>query len=373
MTGSILTVAGHLGTVGGSEVAQLRIFKGLAQEGWDVHLLYVGTGDRWSEWDSLAATMTRIRATLPSPSSPVASTIGTLGSVMAGVKTHPSLIYVHSAGDTPLAQALAMVTRRPVVAHLHLPPPVRQPGWLNASLRRSDAVIAPSSDAAARWIGASGIDPAVLSVIPTGVDLDAFVPLDGRTRVSIREGIGVDPDDRMILYAGRMEWNKGAHVLLDAVGHLDTPVHVVLCGPSDDAGYHASLQWLLGQGKGTMLGPRSDVASLMAAADLVVLPSMVPETQGLVVSEAMACGTPVVACNVGGVAASMRGFPDQLVPPNDPVRMAETIGQYVDWRADRPDLGRRSRAWVATNLPLRATIEAIDEVLARVERIGEAG
>ena len=64
----VLTVADHLGSVGGTESAQLEIFRGLARRGWEVHLLYVSRGDYWPQWDALAATTTKIGASLPSRS-----------------------------------------------------------------------------------------------------------------------------------------------------------------------------------------------------------------------------------------------------------------------------------------------------------------
>jgi glycosyltransferase involved in cell wall biosynthesis len=205
-----------------------------------------------------------------------------------------------------------------------------------------------------------------MTVVPTGVDLDRYSPLADDDRAAVRRGIGLGDDERMVLYAGRMEWNKGAHVLIDAVRRIPGPVHVVLSGRSDDADYLGSLEQSAQEPRVTILGPRTDVPALMAAADLLVLPSNVPETQGLVLAEAMACGTPVVAFDVGGVAESLRGFPKQLVPPNDLPALAATVERYVDWRSSDPELGRRSRAWVVEHLPLGRSIERVDEVLTRL-------
>jgi glycosyltransferase involved in cell wall biosynthesis len=113
----------------------------------------------------------------------------------------------------------------------------------------------------------------------------------------------------------------------------------------------------------SFLGPRSDVPALMAAADISVLPSIFLETQGLVISESMACETPVVASEIGGLGATMRGFPEQLVPAGDPVRLAQAIKKYVTWRYTDPDLGPRSRAWVLEHMRFSQTIGAVDEVI----------
>ena len=147
----VLTIANHLGSVGGTESAQLAIFRNLAERGWAVDLLYVSQGDYWSEWQALATTTTQIRASTPIRSSPAASIVGTISGAISGTRASPSVVYVHNPGDVPIGLAIGAAARARVVAHLHLPPPFRQPPWLNAMIRRTGAVIMPSSDTADRW------------------------------------------------------------------------------------------------------------------------------------------------------------------------------------------------------------------------------
>ncbi len=368
----LVTVAGHLGSVGGTEAAQLAIFTELAGRGWEIHLLYASRGDYWARWEELATTTTQIRASLPSPSAPVASTLGTIHGALAGIRARPQAVYVHNAGDVPLALSVATATRSAVVAHLHLPPPSRQPGWLDRLLRHVGAVITPSPDTAARWIEGAALDPTRVRVVPLGIDVDRFVPLGPAERGEVRSAIGVDEDETMILYVGRVERIKGAHFLLEAVETLADPVHVVVCGAANDQAYLDELAAM--DGRTTFLGRRSDVPALMAAADLVAMPSNWLETQGLVIGEAMACGTPVVASDVGGLSATLRGFPHQLVPPADPGRLAAAIDRFGHWRRTEPDLGARSRRWVVEHLSLDASIDAIEAVLEGSEpRVAPAG
>ena len=366
--GRVLTLAHHLGSVGGTESAQLAIFEGLARRGWAVHLVYVSAGDYFGRWRALAETLTRVRATLPARGAPVASTLGTLHTALAGLRPRPEVVYVHNAGDVPVALAVAAATRAPLVTHLHLPPPTRQPGWLNALLGRSAAVLAPSQDTAGRWVDVAHLDRARLSVVPLGIDVERFSPLDDDERRRVRAGIGVGAGEPMILYAGRLERIKGAHFLLEAQGRLAQPAHVVFCGAARDPAYLGELHAAAAGRPVSFLGRRADVAELMAAADLVVAPSNWLETQGLVISEAMACGTPVVASDVGGFGATMRGFPDQLVPPADPAALAEALGRYLPWRRTDPGLGGRSRAWVVEHLSAEHSLEAIDGVLTAARR-----
>jgi glycosyltransferase involved in cell wall biosynthesis len=360
----ILTFANHIGPVGGSEIAQLNISRGLVARGWEIHLLYISSGEFWSEWQALAATTTRIGASLPARSSPVASTFGVLRAGVAGIRRWPSVIYVHNAGDVPIGLGVAKVAGASVVAHLHLPPASRQPNWLNALIRRTEVVIAPSSDTAGRWVTAAKLVPDRISVIPTGVDIDRFAPLVTDQRAAVRVEIGVGIDEPMVLYAGRLTPEKGAHYLIEAVRRL--PVHVVLCGLASDKAYLARLRKEAIASNATFLGLRSDVASLMGAADLVVVPSNWPEPQGLVISEALACGTPVIAFNAGGIADSMKGFPGQLVAPGDPWQLAKVIERYFDWRSSEPELGERSRRWAVEHMSLDASTAMVDKILTRV-------
>jgi glycosyltransferase involved in cell wall biosynthesis len=195
------------------------------------------------------------------------------------------------------------------------------------------------------------------------VDTDRFVPLGAEDRRAVKAGIGLGEEELMILFVGRLERGKGPHLLIDSVRRLPMPTHVVLCGSPESSDYVAELRALANGAPVSFLGHRTDVPNLMGAADLLVVPSTLFETQGLVVSEAMACGIPVVASAIGGLAESMRGFPEQLVTPADPAALGIAIESCVDWRRDKPDLGARSRAWSMENMSLSRTIESVDRVL----------
>ena len=254
-----------------------------------------------------------------------------------------------------------------MVVHIHVPPPSRQPGWLNALIARTDAVITPAADTATRWAAVARLSPSRLSVVPTGVDLSRYTPIDDGARAEVRAGIGVERDERMVLFVGRLEAIKGPALLVDAMSRLHSPAHLVLCGGDGrDVAYVAALHQAAAGARVTFLGRRSDVAALMGAADLVVLPSNVAEPQPLVIAEALACGTPVVASDIGGIGESLAGFVDQLVAPGDVERLAAAVAATVGWRTDQPDLGARSRQWASEHLSLEGGIDAVDRLLLEV-------
>jgi glycosyltransferase involved in cell wall biosynthesis len=366
----LLTVADRLAASGGAEIAQLRVVEGLALDGWDVELLYVSRGDLWTRWEELATSTTVIGASSPDPAAPLRSTLATAATGLRILRSDAQVLYLHNPVDLAIALGAGRLRRTPVVIHLHLPPPSRQPMWLNRLIARADAVVTPSDDAAQRWTTVAGLSPDRVWVIPTGVDPDRFAPLDADARDTERRAIGVDPTRPVVLYAGRIDRGKGLTVLLDALRIVGDRVQLVLCGSATDAPFLDELHRASEDLGVTWLDRRIDVAPLMAAADLLVLPSTVPETQGMVVSEAMSCGTPAVASSVGGIRVALAGFTDHLVPPGDATALAEAIDRLVEWRQHTPDLGSESRRWVEDHFTLDRTSAAVSRLLDDVGRKG---
>ena len=179
-----------------------------------------------------------------------------------------------------------------------------------------DRIVAstPAEEAQLQWL--YGVDLNKVVTIPPGVDLKRFRPISLR---EARHRVGVPSDDRMILYVGRIEPLKGIDTLIRAIAILragcpdDAPcLHLAIIGgnPNDPLQENAEMERLkqmridLGiEDVVTFLGAR-DQNSLnyyYSAAEVVVMPSHY-ESFGMVALEAMACGTPVIASEVGGLA-----------------------------------------------------------------------
>lgn len=359
----VVTIADDLHAAGGAEVAQLRVMEGLAGVGWQVELLFVARGDLWPRWDALSVASREIRGSQLRRDAPLRSLRSAVEAFGALVRSGADVVYVHSPGHLPVALAAARVRRLPVVLHLHLPPPNRQPSWLNRLIRDTDAVIVPSPDAAARWTREAGVRADRMSVIPTGLETDQFAPLDDDARASLRRSLGLDPAVPVVLYAGRMDHTKGVTVLVDAVRRMGDRANLVVCGSGTDPAYADALRHEAAGMDVVWLERRVDVAPLMAAADLVVLPSLVPETQGLVLIEAMACGTVAIASAVGGIPYVLADFPERLVPPGDADALAGAMGRLIHWRRERPALGADARRWATERFALADTVSQVATVL----------
>jgi glycosyltransferase involved in cell wall biosynthesis len=362
----LLTVASDLSAIGGTEIAQLRIIEGLATLGWSVEVQYVARGDLWPRWNMTASSTRIVRASGFQRSAPLRSSRGAVESLVDTIRSRADVVYVHNPGDLPPALLATRVKPKPVVVHLHLPPPFRQPKWLNSLIRKADAVITPSADTATRWADVAGLSQDRVTVIPTGIDTGSFAPIGDAERDEQRRALGIDPDVPMILFAGRVDRTKGLAHLFTALEHMEESANLVVCGAGSDSEF---VEWLHQESRGrtiTWLDRRLDVTSLLATADVVVLPSLVFETQGMVLIEAMSCGTPAVASAIGGLPETMTAFPDHLVPPGDALALAATLDRLVGWRRHSPALGDDSRRWVVDHLSLDRTVGSVSALLAEV-------
>jgi len=175
------------------------------------------------------------------------------------------------------------------------------------------------------------INPRKVRVIPPGVDTSHFYPIRAE---EARQYIGLAPDSRMILFVGRIEPLKGVSTLIHAVAclqlkNLKEPVHLAVIGGDPETaqneinGEMIRLQKLCDEltvGKMVVfLGKRGQdtLPYYYSAAEVVVMPSHY-ESFGMVALEAMACGTPVIASQVGGLAFLVQdGVTGFTVPAED--------------------------------------------------------
>ena len=187
------------------------------------------------------------------------------------------------------------------------------------------------------WLYAADMEK--VRVIPPGVDLERFSPID---KATAKAKVGIEAGHRNILFAGRIEPLKGIDTLLCAMSLIQehSPeavqnVSVAIVGGdpwSDDPGQEmARLQELRGSlgvtDIVTFLGAKDQdvLPDYYAAAEMVVMPSHY-ESFGLVALEAMAMGVPVIASEVGGLAFLVKdGVNGFLVPSRDPEALAERI------------------------------------------------
>jgi len=198
-------------------------------------------------------------------------------------------------------------------------------------------------------------------IIPGAVDTSRFHPPSVEERKAARTRIGAwlnDPSQRhIVLFVGRVVPEKGVDVLIAACEEIfdaDPQSSLLIVGPFGTnpsgkafiARCQADIRTYALQGRVAMPGALSaeDVLAAYQAADVLVCPSSWPEPASVVVSEAMACGLPVVASRVGGLHERIdEGVTGLLVPPNDSGALAKEVLRVLKDPALAGELAREAR------------------------------
>lgn len=184
--------------------------------------------------------------------------------------------------------------------------------------------------------------------VRNGCDTSVF-RLTGRA--AARAALGLDADSEVVIFVGWIAPTKGLRELIDAVMRLGVshPRLQLFCigegalqpeleGRAMDAGLGRSIRFLGWRGS-------LEVASWLAAADVFCLPSYAEGCPNSVI-EALACGRPVVATNVGGIPELVDSESGILVPPQDSETLAEALHQALSRQWDEPLISQRSqRGW----------------------------
>jgi glycosyltransferase involved in cell wall biosynthesis len=199
------------------------------------------------------------------------------------------------------------------------------------TFRHAHAPVAVSRAAADRLAALAGLPRSRIRVIPNGIDLDAFRGIDGTAaRLELAGTVPIQPDARLILVPAVLRGGKGHEHLVEAVRILTRrlPVQLLVAGSGEREPALRRQAQDLGTGV-LFLGHRDDVPRLMAASDLVVLPSLF-EAFPTALMEAAAAGRPAVATRVGGVPEIVaEGRTGMLVAPGDPVALADAIAAIL--------------------------------------------
>lgn len=199
-------------------------------------------------------------------------------------------------------------------------------------------------------------DASKLVVIPPGVNVSRFYPIPSD---EAKMYIGLKPDDRMILFVGRIEPLKGVDTLLEAMSCLQKKesraVHLAIIGGDPAASPEEmntemarlmSMCEALGLDQSVVfLGVRDQdkLPYYYSAAEVVVMPSHY-ESFGMVALEAMACGTPVIASEVGGLGYLVRdGETGFTIPAEEP----ETLCEKLSWLLNDAELHQKMSAQAA--------------------------
>jgi glycosyltransferase involved in cell wall biosynthesis len=213
---------------------------------------------------------------------------------------------------------------------------------------RHAALVCPVSRHLQEAIEATGIE-ASFRIVPNTVDTEVFRP-------------GPPSGGARIAYAAVLRPGKGLEELVRALRAVDAPWSLEVAGDGPARRGAERLAEELGIGERIHFHGALDrpaLAELLRGCDLFALPSEA-ETQGVVLIEAMACGLPVVATEVGGVPEVVPADAGELVPPRDPDALAAALRRVID------GLNRFDRAAIARHAADRFGYEPVGRTLAEI-------
>ena len=227
-------------------------------------------------------------------------------------------------------------------------------------LMDADCIIAatPAEKTQIQWLYKGDVDK--IEVIPPGVDLSRFYPIPDD---EAKEVIGLPPCSQVLLYVGRIEPLKGIDTLIEAIAYMRTQ------GEFEELSFCLAVIGGVGDGDPTIqsaemkrlkdlchLHGLDDLVTFLgkkdqdtlpyyySAAEAVVVPSHY-ESFGMVALESMACGTPVVASQVGGLAYLVQdGVTGYTVPYSDVEALAKRLSDLIRNKPLRDQLGKQAAA-----------------------------
>lgn len=211
-------------------------------------------------------------------------------------------------------------------------------------VQSADRIIAECPQDEADLIQLYNADPAKITIIPCGFDPTEFWAMD---KALAKVALGLMPHDRIILQLGRMVPRKGVDTAILGFAHFQQQTSlparlIVVGGESDDADPRLTaeigrLQAIAASAgvadQVTFVGRRGrEVLRYYYSAADVFITTPWYEPFGITPIEAMACGTPVIGANVGGIKFSIKdGETGYLVPPNDPAAIAQRLAHLYEY------------------------------------------
>ncbi|MDP9935761.1 D-inositol-3-phosphate glycosyltransferase [Paenarthrobacter nicotinovorans] len=227
------------------------------------------------------------------------------------------------------------------------PEPRRRENGEQLIVDGADRLIANTPAEADELVSHYGADRDRIDVAPPGVDLNIFTPA---FRKKSRARLDVRPNSFHILFAGRIQRLKGPQIFVKAASILrqrrpDIDLEMTILGALSGAKDFNLQQIISDAGMDDVVTHRppvvaTELAGWFRSADVVVMPSF-SESFGLVALEAQACGTPVVATNVGGLSRAISdGRTGILVDGHDPSDWADALEDLYDDVQTREDMGR---------------------------------
>jgi glycosyltransferase involved in cell wall biosynthesis len=208
----------------------------------------------------------------------------------------------------------------------------------------------------------SHLPPEKIKIIPQGIDTERFTAT-------------VPPPDAQkpyILFVRALDaahHHSGLDVLLNALPAIDTSLHLYIVGEGELRSNYENLAHQNGlDGRTHFLGaiPNSDLPGWYSGATAFVLPSTTTENASLVLLEAMACGTPVIASAIGGTPELVQdGITGLLVPPRDASALAKALESIIKNPAWGKNMGHTAAKWTRETRSWKTVAAQVEEIFQK--------
>lgn len=227
-------------------------------------------------------------------------------------------------------------------------------------------VIAVSEHTAEHMIKVEGASPEKIVVVLNGIDFDRVKVSGTDVKEKIRKEFDAK-DSHLILIAARFHPEKGYYYLFDALPVLKEkvkkPFKLLIAGRGPfEQEFRDYVTKINSDDVVRFLGFRKDIADLMTGVDLFVLPSLA-ESFGLVLTESIYLGTPVVASKVGGIPEIVEdGVDGRLVPPENSVALADAIADLLNNDEKRKALAQGGREKIIQRFQFKDMVKNYEKV-----------
>lgn len=370
---------------GGQEWCLLEVCHGLAQRGHEIHFVYREEGDFLAKYQEFCKSLVKVHCytiDLRSRLNQLISSISWLRSILPVLKINPDVIYVNQCKDAFFGGIIAQLRGVPLVCHLHLFPPKQFSNQMRFGLKSVTRFMAVSEATRTAFLRA-GFDSKTVEVVYNGIDLERFVMKDDRDQT--RRNLDLPPEAFVVLYAGRIDRPKNIEMLIEAFAQLGLPAErarlLIVGSPVAHATLEAGESYvqelkslcerLAISSSVHWLGRRTDLPKLFRVADVSVLPSLLPDTFGLVLAESMACGTPALGLRFGGIPEVLSSeFERFLIDVGDVSGLADVLRSLNGWQQNESILGQRCRAYVEEHFPMERMVDGVERVLEQAVAMG---
>ncbi len=239
-------------------------------------------------------------------------------------------------------------------------------GYTIWGLRHADAVHAVSQDLKTKVV-ALGIDSQRITVIPNGIQDELFFPR--RDKATLRRQLQLPESSTIFLYVGNFSRVKGLDILLNAFAQVQAKLAnatLLMIGGGELETELKQRAQMTGFGKKIIWAgrkPHEEIPDWMNVADFLVLPSL-SEGFGLVLLEALACGTPVIASAVGGIPEILIA-PElgTMVPPGDEEKLTAAMLEAANkaWDTKKLTAYAHANTWAERTQPFLQIYQTVLE------------